>query len=234
MAIEFRCRQCGRLLRVPDDAAGKSAQCPECQGLTTVPLGGLDYSLPPPSGQPSSRQPSEFDLSESSSAPPFAKAGNEIPRSPRSSQQFGGNRPAAENPYQAPSLASEHLTPGAVWAAQEANTPALIIMILAGIDLALSALAGVTLLLFGALAPAQAVQGLPEIGVNLVTAVISLVVNSVIILGMLNMRQLTNYSLAMTASVLALLPCFHCCLIKLPFAIWALIVLSKIRPYFKS
>ncbi len=30
MPIEFRCLQCGKLLRTGDDTAGKQAKCPEC------------------------------------------------------------------------------------------------------------------------------------------------------------------------------------------------------------
>lgn len=35
--IDFRCTQCGRLLRTPDDAAGKQAQCPSCGAIQPVP-----------------------------------------------------------------------------------------------------------------------------------------------------------------------------------------------------
>ena len=43
MAIEFNCPNCGSLLRVNDDSAGKSAQCPKCEQVTTVPA-----SMSPP------------------------------------------------------------------------------------------------------------------------------------------------------------------------------------------
>jgi hypothetical protein len=38
MAIEFRCGQCGRLLRTGDDTAGRMAQCPECGSQTPIPI----------------------------------------------------------------------------------------------------------------------------------------------------------------------------------------------------
>lgn len=38
MAIEFRCGQCGKLLRTGDDTAGRIAQCPECGSQTPIPL----------------------------------------------------------------------------------------------------------------------------------------------------------------------------------------------------
>lgn len=37
MPIEFRCPQCSKLLRVPDDAAGKQARCPSCGAVVDVP-----------------------------------------------------------------------------------------------------------------------------------------------------------------------------------------------------
>ena len=50
MAIEFRCSQCGRLLRTGDDTAGRPAQCPECGTLTTVPSPVGPQTLPPTPG----------------------------------------------------------------------------------------------------------------------------------------------------------------------------------------
>ena len=47
MPIEFRCNQCGRLLRTGDETAGRQAKCPECGGLTAVPEPGAS---PPEAG----------------------------------------------------------------------------------------------------------------------------------------------------------------------------------------
>lgn len=48
MTIEFRCPQCDKLLRTPDDKAGKRANCPECSTQVTVPVaagGGGEYDV---------------------------------------------------------------------------------------------------------------------------------------------------------------------------------------------
>ncbi len=37
MAIEFRCTQCSKLLRIGDEAAGGQAKCPECGAILPVP-----------------------------------------------------------------------------------------------------------------------------------------------------------------------------------------------------
>jgi hypothetical protein len=38
MAIEFPCHQCGKLLRVGDEAAGKQARCPSCGAVQGIPF----------------------------------------------------------------------------------------------------------------------------------------------------------------------------------------------------
>jgi hypothetical protein len=48
-----------------------------------------------------------------------------------------------------------------------------------------------------------------------------------IILGALQMKNLDNLTFAITASIVAMLPCHYCCLIGIPFGIWALIVLNQ-------
>jgi len=45
MAIEFRCTQCGKLLRTGDDTAGRQAKCPECGAVSTIPSAGGTVGL---------------------------------------------------------------------------------------------------------------------------------------------------------------------------------------------
>ena len=37
MPIEFRCTKCSKLLRTPDDTAGKQARCPQCGTILAIP-----------------------------------------------------------------------------------------------------------------------------------------------------------------------------------------------------
>ncbi|HUT93143.1 MAG TPA: hypothetical protein VMY37_27005 [Thermoguttaceae bacterium] len=64
MPIEFRCTQCNRLLRTPDDAAGRNATCPQCGATLIIPTPGEIAVTPPAepaSGPPaSSGEPSPF------------------------------------------------------------------------------------------------------------------------------------------------------------------------------
>ena len=40
MSIEFRCNQCGKLLRTGDDTAGMEARCPACGAVVPIPAAG--------------------------------------------------------------------------------------------------------------------------------------------------------------------------------------------------
>ena len=52
-------------------------------------------------------------------------------------------------------------------------------------------------------------------------------INGFVIFGAVKMLRLQSYGLAMAASIVAMLPCQCCCLLGLPFGIWALVVLNK-------
>jgi hypothetical protein len=78
--------------------------------------------------------------------------------------------------------------------------------------------------------PAQQMQMLQYLTgtTAIVATIVGSVVGIVIIVGALKMRNLQSYGLAMTSSILAMIPCVSpCCLLGLPFGIWALVVLSK-------
>lgn len=58
--------------------------------------------------------------------------------------------------------------------------------------------------------------------------VLALIVFVIIFVGAIRMQQLRSYALAMTASILSLVPCsIPCCCISIPIGIWALVVLCK-------
>jgi GYF domain 2 len=56
----------------------------------------------------------------------------------------------------------------------------------------------------------------------------ALLVGVFILFGALKMQKLTSHGLAMATAIVAMIPCFSpCCLLGLPFGIWALVMLSK-------
>lgn len=63
---------------------------------------------------------------------------------------------------------------------------------------------------------------------GLVSDVFSLTMGTLITLGAVKMKNLQSYTFAYTISILAMIPCLSpCCLLGLPFGIWALVVLNK-------
>jgi len=59
-------------------------------------------------------------------------------------------------------------------------------------------------------------------------SLVAVAVAAFIIYAALKMRELSQYGMALAASVLAMIPCMSpCCIIGLPIGIWSLIVLSK-------
>lgn len=82
MPIEFRCHQCGKLLRVGDETAGKQAKCPSCGAVQPIPAAAPSPELPSP--------------------PPGASAGNPFGATPNAG--FGAPPPSyqTENPYASP------------------------------------------------------------------------------------------------------------------------------------
>ena len=89
MPIEFRCPQCGRLLRAGDGTSGRRALCPGCGAFSTVPEPEAGRQGIPPAPEVA------VERSEPPAPPPAAE-----PDSPF------GPRPVdpedAENPYLAP------------------------------------------------------------------------------------------------------------------------------------
>lgn len=82
MPIEFRCLQCGKLLRTGDDTAGKQAKCPECGAVMPIPAAEILPALPTTVYQRQDNPPSPF-------GPPGV----------------------AENPYQSPAAFSSVTAP---------------------------------------------------------------------------------------------------------------------------
>ena len=65
-------------------------------------------------------------------------------------------------------------------------------------------------------------------GLGIVQDIIGGVVGVIVLIGAAKMQKLQNYQFALTASIVAMLPCISpCCVFGLPFGIWALVVLNK-------
>ena len=133
---------------------------------------------------------------------------------------------------------------GRAAALQQVSTPALWLLVVGIIDLTLTGFDLVSRLFLTNTADVmRQLQMLPQemrsimeklmgpAGIALDLA--GLVVDVLIILGATRMKVLQSHGLAVAASVLAVLPCLSpCCILSMPFGIWALVVL--LRPEVKS
>lgn len=117
--------------------------------------------------------------------------------------------------------------------AQRVNGPGIALMVTAIIGMVLQAIL-VVLNIIGAGAGAMQGGGDEQIaaiaggGINVVANILGLIVGVVVLIGAMKMRKLESYGFAMTASILAMIPCVSpCCILGLPFGIWAVVVLAK-------
>ena len=95
MPIDFRCPQCDKLLRTPDDSAGKQAKCPQCAAILRVPAVGTVGEQPAPLMAQSAPDSQSEQLSASPYGAPSAATG----------------AGAAPNPFQAPQTRTFHSAP---------------------------------------------------------------------------------------------------------------------------
>jgi len=123
--------------------------------------------------------------------------------------------------------------PGAANAAEKVSGPAIGLMVTAGLGFVLQALSLVLNLVGSSLMATQS-QGNEAIAqmfsgvAGSIFAGIGMLVAVVIFMGALKMKKLQSHGFAMTASVIAMLPCVSpCCVLGLPIGIWALVVLNK-------
>lgn len=120
----------------------------------------------------------------------------------------------------------------------QVNGPALALMIIAGINLALGALSLIlnvlgTSFISTQQLPDQAWAQMMSGTMGVVLNLVGMAVSGIIFYGGWKMKQLENHGLAVTSSILAIVPCTSpCCLLGIPIGIWALVVLFK--PEIKS
>jgi hypothetical protein len=65
-------------------------------------------------------------------------------------------------------------------------------------------------------------------GIGVASAAVGLLIAGLIIYATMEMKKLRQWSLAVAASILAMIPCISpCCIIGLPIGIWSLVILMR-------
>ena len=95
MPIEFPCQQCNKLLRTPDESAGKQAKCPECGLIQAVPA-----------------NPQEGLGEKTSAAKPSTPLANPFAESQTPQPNAAGDRVEDYNPYASPIETKPTISPG--------------------------------------------------------------------------------------------------------------------------
>jgi DNA-directed RNA polymerase subunit RPC12/RpoP len=213
MPIEFRCSQCGKLLRTGDETAGREAQCPECGALSRIPTGTGSAQALPPSASPGSDAFASTPAGSTDSGQPFGTA------------------------YQ------NSFLPADPFAAARVSAPATA-LIITGVLGVVGQVVGVVVNLIqitvgaGLAGPGrEVVPAMFGAGVYAVVGVFGIALCVLVVVGAMKMKRLESYSLAMAAAVLSVVPCTSpCCLLGVPFGIWALIMLndSSVKAAFRS
>jgi hypothetical protein len=129
--------------------------------------------------------------------------------------------------------------------AQEVRTPAICLLVTAGLNVLLGVYTVIKDLFFPenmdqlmAAMPAMPdpqAQKMASSLIHLMTGpvavgshILALLLSVVVLVGAIRMLALRNYEFAMVAAILAIIPCAtSCCALGLPFGIWALIVLRR-------
>ncbi len=225
MPIEFRCEQCGKLLRTGDDTVGRQAQCPNCGTISVVP------------------GPAEAGRSAAPLAP-LDVGGSSAPGTPFASGV------GVENPYGSPGIMGSCLLPGEPdpMAAARVAGPAIALSVVGILNIITGlGLAGV----YGTIAAMVAtgngagiipLRSTPDQVMTgsifwIILGVVGLLLGIVLLIGAMKMKRLESHTFAVIASIVAIIPCVSpCCLLGLPFGIWAIVVLSdhSVKAAFRS
>jgi hypothetical protein len=231
MPIEFRCRQCGKLLRTGDETAGRQAQCPACGALSTIPGPGPVIPEPAEAGPPQ--------------VPPLAPLGLEVPISPdpAAGSPFGPGAESFGTAGPHPSYPGTASYTFAASPAERVSGPATALMvtaILAVILHLLVILANVISIAFhGSIATMQPFGPEHIIGPigHICGGILASAMWTFVLIGAIRMKRLESYGFVMAAAIVAMIPCISpCCLLGLPFGIWALVVLTdgSVKAAFRS
>lgn len=208
MPEQIRCPSCDAALRVPESLLGSTVKCPKCETTFTAelpPPQSVRRDLPPPEESPPIRiREDEDDFGGEDEDRPRRR------RRRRRSRDYGD-------------------------AEAEVSGPAISLMVSAGLGIA----ANIAYLIFRLADLALVKQPIPTnqpgyqagfaFGVAGVIggALLGILMCFITLAGAIKMKRLQNHGLAVTACVLALLPCNCCCILGLPFGIWGLVVLNK-------
>jgi len=220
------CPTCQRKLLVPDELQGKSVRCPSCE---TVFIAEVHASQDPGPGLPEEESARSENVRTEPERSPRDQEDRESPRRFREEKD--------DDYYDGPEYGSGYRRSSRQAALRAVSPPAAALQVVSGISIAFNILflllvaVGVAMpLAAGGPGPnnqadqvGMAVQVISGFGGR----IFALVLCILIAIGATKMKRLESRSWAMAASIMAITPCTGCCILTMPFGIWALVVISK-------
>jgi predicted Zn finger-like uncharacterized protein len=206
MPLTIHCPSCKKQLRVTDDLLGKVVRCPSCK--TTFTVAGE-------SGEIQEEEVKEVPARRPKQAPHDEDDENDLDEEERPRKRLRRRQRGDES---------------------AAKAPAIALLIVAGLSLLLALVYDIGHFMARpeqvpvpqGIDPAQ--KGTFEAAFKASyygTPVIVTIWPLLVLPGAIQMLRLQTYWLAMTSSIVALLPCSPGCALGLPFGIWAIVALLK-------
>jgi predicted Zn finger-like uncharacterized protein len=232
------CPQCERKLRVPDNLLGQLVKCPTCSTTFTasaapaeaaplVPESAAPAPAPPPP-PPAAPYP-KYDMPAPQAGAPYPRYDLPPPYPGASSQQprYADQGPPLD--FDDPRERRRQLRPAAMSAVAGPAIALLVVGIIGIVGSSIGVCAGIFVSAAGPQARRgggvndgfESLLGVLFYGVMLVTSIVVVACST-------KMKRLDSYAAAMTASILAVIPCLSpCFVLGIPFGIWALIVINQ-------
>jgi hypothetical protein len=252
MPTTIKCPMCKRALEVPDELMGKRVKCPGCKMIFTATPPGAAPSEDSSARRSKPSQKSEEAVRRRRPSPPpdededeEDEEEEEQPRvrkkaTRRREEDYEDEKDEEEDEDEDKDEEEEDEEDSPRRPRKRSSyrqrarsvvlAPAISLMVV-GSGSILFAIFGLILNLAGG---NQADAGIerPEflnlsLPITLVLTISQLCVASVITLGAIQMKNLTSYGYAVTASIAAMLPCTACCIAGIPIGIWSLIVIHR-------
>ena len=140
------------------------------------------------------------------------------------------------NPYGSPSRPSKSNRPNRSRSAAGVKAPAIALIIVAAIALVVGTLAligDVVLIASGAVAKLEEMNTGPiseytQITIRTIWGIALIIASAFVLYGAIQMVSLKNYGASKMAAIIAMIPLLGpCCILGIPFGIWAFVVLGK-------